>query len=278
MSGGTSAVLGRMIRWQATARLWRQPLVMDFVSGTKLVGKTGMTSVSAEYYSGLFEFRVAGFMLHALAPGERLVDVGANVGVFAVMGAGVADADVIACEPSPAALAALAANIGINNLGNRVEVHKAAIGDAPGILYARLDGAAVNEMRTDAASGYGEVPVMRLDDIVADRPVSFLKIDVVGFEHHVLRGAPRLLANPALKAVALGCLRRTVGFGSSPEATLQEMTSHGFTPVQYDPVTRKLERLSPIPYDVKVLFVRNFDAMAETVRQAPRFSVNGRWY
>jgi FkbM family methyltransferase len=280
VTGGVASIFGRMARWQLVSRLWGQPLIVTFVSGTKLVARTGMTSATAEYYNGLHEFTEAGFVLHGLEPGERLVDVGANVGVFTVVGAGVCKGHVIACEPSTAAMNALLDNVAINGLGDRVEVHKVALGEADGVLHARRDGAAVNEMRETAGAGngadYEEVPVRRLDDVVGGRPVDFLKIDVVGFEHHVLRGAPRLLSDPGLKAVVIGCLRRVCEFGGTPEETLALVTSQGFTPVRYDPVARKLERLGEVHHDRKVLFVRDFDAMAARLKAAPAFTVRGK--
>jgi len=278
VAGGAFAVMGRMARWQIAARIWRQPLIMDFVSGTRLVGSTGVTSVTAEYYHGLAEFDHAGFMLHALRPAERLADVGANVGVFTIIGAGVCKAEVIACEPSSAALRGLADNIAINGVGGLVEVRRVAVGDEPGTLYAQSGGSAVNEMQDRAAPGYESVPVKRLDDIAAGRSIDFLKIDVVGFEYHVLRGAQHVLADPALKAVIVGCLRRSANFGASPQATLEQITSHGFFPVHYDPATRKLERLEAIDYDHKLLFIRDFEAMGQRVRSAPHFTVLGRPY
>lgn len=120
------------------------------------------------------------------APGGIVFDVGANIGLTAMIFAKKAGR-VHAFEPSPRALHMLRRNVG--GIAN-VEIHAVAISDTPGTLHfdekAALDGSAVSE------TGAMSVPAITLDSLGID--ADFIKIDVEGFEEQVLRGAMGQLA------------------------------------------------------------------------------------
>ena len=64
----------------------------------------------------LCEFEEMAFVMHFLRPGELFVDVGANVGAFTVLAAGVAGAAVRAFEPNPGTFEMLERNVRLNGL------------------------------------------------------------------------------------------------------------------------------------------------------------------
>jgi FkbM family methyltransferase len=148
---------------------------------------------------------------HAPA-GGTFVDVGANVGTYAValarhVGAG---GRVIAIEPLPSAGARLAFNASASKLTNLTLV-KGAAGDTDGMLRIETDGGNLGASHV-SATGDVEVPSYRLLTILNDagiRRVDALKIDVEGYEDRVLTGffrdAPQSLWP---KAVAIEHLER----------------------------------------------------------------------
>jgi hypothetical protein len=78
-----------------------------------------------------------------------------------------------------------------------VEANNIGISDTEGRLTLSIPSINSGEA-TFGASKYKdvsvvEVPVRSLDDIVTGEKISFLKIDVEGFEVHVLRGAKALI-------------------------------------------------------------------------------------
>jgi Met-10+ like-protein len=87
-----------------------------------------MHGATGNIYCGLHEFAEMAFTLHLLRPGDLFADIGANVGSYTVLAAGVCGARVVAVEPGPAAGAALAKNIALNRLGDRVSVAAVALG------------------------------------------------------------------------------------------------------------------------------------------------------
>jgi FkbM family methyltransferase len=137
-------------------------------------------------------------------PGSCAIDVGANVGLFAVeLSRAVGPTGrVLAIEPMTSTVEQLRSSLASNECHN-VEVVVAAAGAVNGEveLQVALDPAH-HSIATEML--YGQVPVRRekvrgvtLDEVWADagRPqVSFVKIDVEGAEEAVLRGALAMIA------------------------------------------------------------------------------------
>ena len=124
-------------------------------------------------------------------PGWSVADVGANIGYYALLFAeAVGPAGRVACiEPEPDNLAELRRNVETNRLPG-TDVFPVAVGSSAGTVSLR---AGINGAVMADGSGEIEVPLRTLDELLADRPVDFIKIDVEGYEGHVLDGAARLL-------------------------------------------------------------------------------------
>jgi len=137
-----------------------------------------------------------------LKPGDRVLDLGANVGWFAVQ-AIFAGAEVFAFEPVPGIAEVARRNIRVaTELGpGKGQLFQAAAGSERGtaeIVLAKsnhgdnrvIDGAAPADMAQEERI---EIAVERVDDHV-DGAVQFLKVDTQGSEWHALQGAQELLA------------------------------------------------------------------------------------
>lgn len=123
------AAFARFVRWQVESRL-RSEVVVPWIAGTRLAARRGMHGVIGNIYCGLHELIEMAFTLHLLRAGDLFDDIGANVGSYTVLAAGVCRARVVAVKPSAVAGAALAKNIALNRLGDRVSVEAAALGNS----------------------------------------------------------------------------------------------------------------------------------------------------
>jgi FkbM family methyltransferase len=149
-------------------------------------------------------------------PGDVLLDVGANVGMYTIWAAATRDTQVIAFEPESQNYALLNANILWNGLGNKVTAYCTALSDEIGFDKLHLSGF----LPGGSCHNYGEkldykleplTPVYSqgcnsttLDAFIAGghMPVpKHIKIDVDGIEHKVIKGAGRTLEEPALESV-----------------------------------------------------------------------------
>jgi FkbM family methyltransferase len=146
-------------------------------------------------YFGVWEPHLTAYFGRALAPGDVLADVGANVGYYSLLGAGLVGPGgrVVAVEASPAIFASLSANIRRNDLANVRAVNK-AVADAPGRLpvFAAGDG---NIGRTSVIEAEGKVfesfvealplhEILTADELARLRLV---KIDIEGAEGPVVK-------------------------------------------------------------------------------------------
>lgn len=119
--------------------------------------------------------------------GDTVVDLGANVGAFAIWAA-KKGAHVIAVEPIPANLLQLRKNIADMGVEDRVTVIAAGVAEKRGTIRMDYLGLDRSQSAYRCADGAIEVPVLPLDDILLDRDIAFLKVDVEGSEVHALKG------------------------------------------------------------------------------------------
>lgn len=146
-------------------------------------------------------------------PGDTLFDIGANIGIFAILAAAQAPAGtVVAVEPMAASFARLCDNAVVNGLGN-LRPYCVAIGAQNGLGELQLASLeAASSMHALGEPGlFGEPIVMRtgigvvtIDSLAAAAGVpTLMKIDVDGGEDDVLVGAAAVLHDPRLRSVLI---------------------------------------------------------------------------
>ena len=90
--------------------------------------KRGMTGATGNIHVGLHEFADMMFALHFLRPDDLFLDIGANVGSYTVLAAGLCKSSALAFEPDPKTVGDLKRNIEVNGLEKLVTVHEVALG------------------------------------------------------------------------------------------------------------------------------------------------------
>jgi len=160
------------------------------------------------FIDGVYEPQTMDFILSRLKPGSTFVDVGANIGTFAIPAAKKAgpQGKVLAIEASPGIFPYLEANIRENNLENirtrQAAVYSQSMGDIP-FYEAPPDHFGMGSLGPQFNARPVPVTAMTLDQILTEEGidrVDLLKVDVEGFESAVFQGAKQLLTgqNPPL--------------------------------------------------------------------------------
>jgi FkbM family methyltransferase len=152
------------------------------------------------YYTRDYDGYWIGVCNALLDPDTLFMDVGANIGGYAVQVAvSQRIEDQCYCyEPLPGNLARLHQNIALNGVGAFVKVHDFGLSDAPATLPLALVSVEGGEDTCNAEivmPGIDdprprvEIEVRRLDDsALPDRRIGVMKIDVEGHEDYVYRG------------------------------------------------------------------------------------------
>jgi FkbM family methyltransferase len=173
--------------------------------GTRLLVPNEDISIAPELaLRGVYDQPFIDFLVRSLRPGMIFVDVGANVGLFTVVGAALVGSGghVYAYECNPGLVEYLRQNVQMNWFNERVEiVPKAAGRDSTpikfwmsprlGMLGSTVPGNALQSDQADAVEL--EVPGESLDHRFMHGPyVDLMKVDVEGGEPAVLDGARAL--------------------------------------------------------------------------------------
>jgi FkbM family methyltransferase len=199
--GSIAAAYAKMLR---TRRQKLHPAGVEDVrtvetaSGLKLDVDIG-DRLGCDFFYGFFQERTEFEILMTLVdPGAIFVDVGANVGLYALeacLRAGKGGR-VLAIEPDPRSARLLARNIEQNEMGDRLECATVCAGQQDGEVefYAAMESSfsGMGASGRSATRSVMKVPMRSLDSLLVEAgypQVDLLKIDVEGFEYAVVLGA-----------------------------------------------------------------------------------------
>jgi len=204
-------------------------LAFEVAAGDAIIGPAIERGAWAEHETRLF--------LAHLVPGCRVVDLGANVGWFAVQGI-LAGAEVHAFEPVPALAEICRRNMRRAERAGagRGVLHACAAGAEAGRARIAIARANLGDNRVlDPGSGrpadMGEGETIEIEiaplDARVEGPVRFLKLDTQGSEWLALQGARRLLEASPRMALLIELWPYALR-GASPGELLRFLDERGF--------------------------------------------------
>jgi FkbM family methyltransferase len=207
--------------------------------------------LSLDIYEGNFELQEREFLNAFLRPGDIFVDLGANLGFFTLIGAHrVGETGrVYAFEPCLKTFQRLLSNITLNHLTN-VFCHQMALSDHSGqrdmaILSDGFDAWNSFARIPRTPSAVEKVKCTTWDDFATEHNlmgrVTMMKIDVEGWETHVLSGGVKALSRedaPILQVEFSDATCRCAG--SSCERLYHILEELGYQMFLYDPTSREL--------------------------------------
>ncbi len=168
------------------------------------------------YFPPKYELSNISFLDETLSEGMTAIDIGAHIGLLAViMGKKVGeDGKVLAFEPTPSTFATLEETIKINDLENAITLIRKAVSEKVGMTsfyVTDIEGHNSNSL-ADNKRDYGnehkiDVELTSIDEIVEEYKLSkvdLLKIDAEGAEYSVLKGGKKTIeANKPVMSLSL---------------------------------------------------------------------------
>ena len=185
----------------------------------------------------VYEPEVWRLLMNEVREGDVVADVGGFIGLYAVtLARRVGETGrVVVFEPDPENFAVLRRHVELNAVNPRVRLVQAAVGQNEGRVSFSVGG-------SESTLGHGpgrkiEVDSVRLDSSISRGPVDLLKIDVEGFEEHVLKGASKVLEDPQRRPRAIFIEVHPYAWkaaGTSSESLMGLLRAHGYRAFHVD--------------------------------------------
>lgn len=206
----------------------------------------------AIFYDGHWELAVISQFAAALRPGDVVLDVGANIGQFAIVAASKVGptGKVIAIEAGQAAFEILTKNIAENHFTQVKALHLAAW-DSETTLHlggVREDMLGWGKVQTDSTSQTEAVPARRLDQVLAEldcERVDIIKIDIEGAEWKAIQGMTGLFDKHPPRQVYCELANNHDNYGSGPLDIVRFFRDRGYRAML-------LEDAGPVPLEDKL--------------------------
>jgi FkbM family methyltransferase len=234
----------RFLLWQIQSSFSPSKLyVKQFIKPVKFYARKGLTGVTGNIYSGLHEFSDMAFLLHFLRSEDVFFDIGANVGSYTLLAAGVCKAKSTAIEPVNSTYDILNKNIVLNNLQDKVSTINSAAGAVKGTITFTSNEDTTNHVITENEPNTEDiinVPLITIDSLLVGNSPALIKIDVEGYETEVLKGMENTLSSSELKAIIIELNGSGTRYGYDEEKIHQLLLTKRFKPCTYDPFKRML--------------------------------------
>lgn len=223
----------RYIQFNLIQYIWPKKRVYKWIEGLRFYAEKGDAGIVANIYVKLHDYEDSMFVINMLQENNLFVDVGANVGHFSLLAAGVSKANVIALEPIASTFKKLCDNVTLNKLSDKIECLQTGAGEQKGKLLFIQNETVKNRVALVPGEQTQEVPVVTLDELLEGKSPVCIKIDVEGFEYFVLKGAQKTLQKESLKYLIVEFNGSGARYGVTDENLYGFITSYNFIPVTY---------------------------------------------
>ena len=182
---------------------------------------------------GIREYETTALVKSIVAPGDVIMDIGANIGYYALMESGLAGSagKVYAVEPNPQSVEILKRNVQMNGLKN-VKVFSLAIGDKDGAgklnISRKSNWCSMSGEKSELFVDSVEVAVVSVDSFIKDRArPDFIRMDVEGFEYEIIKGMRKLMASDGRLGLLIEVHAAFLGVDKT-RALLKALKENGF--------------------------------------------------
>ena len=185
---------------------------------------------------GHWEVWISMAVLSLLRPGDRVVEVGSNIGYYTLI---MADrvgqqGQVVGLEANPRLATLANQSLGLNDFGGHAQVMNLAAMDVSGheLFVTSRANSGGGHTKVLAEAPFEDavtisIPSIRLDDLKMDQ-VDFIRLDAEGCEPLILRGAASLLARNPDIIICMEWCPIQMGSRTSVEGFVAELVAQGF--------------------------------------------------
>jgi FkbM family methyltransferase len=279
-SRNRALAIRNFLAWQIGQKINKYPMLYPLVEDSVLLVEKGMTGATGNIYTGLLEFDDMAFILHALNSDDLFADIGANIGVYAILASKNVGAKVVAVEPIPSTFNHLSNNVFLNKIAHLVTQLQIGVGNEEGVLAFTNTMDSINHVVINynklEQDGIVQVPVQTLDDLFkVDIPV-IMKMDIEGYEWPALNGAKKMLGSDMLKAIIIELNGCGNAFGFSDIEINKLLLSFGFKPYSYNPFTRSFAALTHFG-KYNTIYIKDIEWATQRVCLSKKYKILGQY-
>jgi FkbM family methyltransferase len=204
-----------------------------------------------------------------LEKNDIVFDIGTNMGFYTVwMSRFINQNGKIHCfEPDKENYSRLQTNVALNNIESIIKTNRCAVSDSDGWLKFTVGRDGENQISNFALDSALEVQSITLDTYLESegiQHVAYMKIDVEGFELHVLKGSKEMLENKKVDIIQLEINQQLNIAGTKVSDLLFFLEHYGYNLYSYE-TARKC--LTPIQYKLER---ENYFAIADILKVSKR--------
>lgn len=264
------SAIKNFLLWQIATRMLKKKVIVPWVNDARFIAGRGETGLTGNLYAGFMEYEDMVFLLHALRPTMKFIDVGANIGAYTILASKVVGAKSIAFEPLPDTINRLRDQIQINHIEDQVQIKNCGVGNKNETLYFTNNNDTLNKVSiSQDKKGTTEIKVITLDSEMPINEPFIIKIDVEGYEFNVLDGANKVLSSENLVAIIIELNGSGEEFGHTNQEIHKKLLSYKLIPVSYGPIDRKIIRLDGYNRgNGNTIYVKNIEQIESLCKNA----------
>lgn len=248
--------------WKTIAE--KEKVVVVPISTKSKIRLNTSSELSSHIFCGAFEWEEREWLLSELKATDVFYDIGANIGLFTLIAAERCKT-VIAFEPTGDTFRMLAENVLLNNSPKNIQLIHAAASDKDGTqdIFVLTNGKdAWNSMAVKPEEGeyrVDQITTVHVDAMVESGKIpapTLIKIDVEGWELHVLKGLDKTIAQHRPTMLIEFTASNLKAAGTSNEDLRQYLQSKNYNLFSYDPRYRKLNPVTDFSFEHKNLVAK----------------------
>jgi len=228
-----------------------QGVILIECEGNKMCVNTEDRYIAPLLIMQAYERQQTQLLKGLLKPGMVVLDIGANIGYYALIMAHVVgpSGKIYAFEPEPRNYDLLVMNVSLNGYTNIITVQKAVSnrhGKAKLFLDDRNLGGHSLSIGDESAESI-EVETTTVDDFLREameeRKIDIVRMDVEGAEGLVIEGASHALEDSHIKVILEFCPRQLRNLGTDPRQLLRDLRDLGFRIIVIDEFNRSIRSI-----------------------------------
>ena len=263
--------LYNFFKWQIISKIYKYPIIVNYIQDSKLIVKKSLHSATANMYVGLQEFEEMAFTLHVLKEEDFFCDIGANIGIYSILASKIKKSKTIAFEPDKTAFYYLKNNISINNIEDKVLLNKFALGNFNGNINFSKNLNSENHIINSSDKNIRVVNIQTLNTCITNIPI-LIKIDVEGYEYHILQGASEILKNKTLKAIIIELNGIAKRYNIQDSSIHNLLLKNNFKLYNYNPFLKKISAKKEFSHGNN-LYIRDIEFIKNRIQNCGEISV-----